>query len=103
MSKQVSARLILIPVAAACAICWGMATADVVATRAGGTGSRPPAARQVAARAAAPLINGGLPVVSPDGRRIAFISNRGGADDLYVIAADGRGEAQLTHTAESET
>jgi len=42
-------------------------------------------------------INGGeLPVVSPDGVHIAFVSNRGGDDDLYVIGSNGTGEIQLT-------
>jgi len=50
-----------------------------------------------------PMINGGLPSVSPDGRHIAFISNRGGADDLFVISADGTEEKQLTNTPEAET
>ncbi len=52
---------------------------------------------------ARPMIHGGLPSVSPDGSRIAFISNRDGADDVYVIAADGTGEVQLTHTAEQKS
>ncbi len=55
------------------------------------------------AQPAPPMIHGGLPSVSPDGSRIAFISNRGGADDVYVIAADGTGEVQLTHTAEQKS
>ena len=49
-----------------------------------------------------PVIHGGLPVVSPDGSRIAFLSNRGGAEDLFVIGADGTGETQLTLTPEAE-
>jgi Tol biopolymer transport system component len=51
---------------------------------------------------ARPVIHGGLPAVSPDGSRIAFLSNRGGADDLFVIGADGTGETQLTRTPEAE-
>src|SRR5438552_17795561 len=43
-----------------------------------------------------PLHNGSLPVVSPDGSRIAFTSDRGGVDDLFVIGADGSNERQLT-------
>jgi TolB protein len=42
--------------------------------------------------------NGSLPVVSSDGVHIAFISDRGGADEVFVISADGSGERQLTHT-----
>ncbi len=36
------------------------------------------------------------PAVSPDGLRIAFISDRGGADNVFVIGADGTGERQVT-------
>src|SRR5690606_19453343 len=32
------------------------------------------------------------PVWSPDGRRIAFISDRTGADQVFVMAPDGAGE-----------
>src|SRR5204862_7447132 len=42
------------------------------------------------------------PVVSPDGSRIAFTSDRGGANDLFVISTDGSDERQLTHTPEAE-
>src|SRR6516162_11453939 len=42
-----------------------------------------------------PVINGGRPVVSPDGSRIAFISNRAGNDDVYVMRVDGTHEKQL--------
>jgi TolB protein len=45
----------------------------------------------------------GLPVVSPDGARIAFNSNSAGDDDLFVISADGKEQHQLTHTAEDES
>jgi Tol biopolymer transport system component len=51
----------------------------------------------------APVIhNGSLPWVSPDGAHIAFVSNRAGSDDLFVVGADGTGEVQLTKTAEDE-
>ena len=49
-----------------------------------------------------PLVHGGQPVVSPDGSRIAFTSNRDGADDVFVISTNGRNERQLTNTRESE-
>lgn len=49
-----------------------------------------------------PPRNGSLPSVSPDGSHIAFVSNRGGGEDVFVIAADGSGETQLTHTPEEE-
>jgi TolB protein len=50
----------------------------------------------------APISNGSLPVVSPDGKRIAFVSDRNGADDAYVISVDGRNERQLTATPDAE-
>ena len=49
-----------------------------------------------------PITNGGTPVVSPDGKHIAFNSDRGGAPDLFVINSDGTGERQLTNTPENE-
>ena len=53
----------------------------------------------VAAGQQAPrVIGGGLPAVSPDGARIAFVSNRDGSEDVYVISADGTGEKRLTNT-----
>lgn len=52
---------------------------------------------------AKPIINGGLPHVSPDGSHIAFVSDRAGAPDLFVISADGTGEVQLTQTPEYES
>ncbi len=57
----------------------------------------------LAATAQQSAINSGLPVVSPDGHRIAFVSNKNGTDDLYVINADGSKELQLTHTAYHES
>jgi Tol biopolymer transport system component len=44
----------------------------------------------------------GDPAVSPDGSRVAFISDRDGSTDLYVIASDGTGEVRLTKNAEKE-
>jgi TolB protein len=52
--------------------------------------------------AAAAYAQSEAPVVSPDGRRIAFTSARDGMADLYIIAADGGGEVRLTHTPEVE-
>jgi TolB protein len=50
-----------------------------------------------------PVVNGAQPVVSPRGDLIAFLSNRDGAEDVYVIGVTGRGEKRLTHTPETET
>ena len=51
---------------------------------------------------APPARYGSLPVVSPDGKRIAFISNRNGADDVYVISLEGRNERRLTNSPDAE-
>ena len=37
------------------------------------------------------------PQFSPDGRRVAFRSNRGGTQEIWVCDPDGRNAAQLTH------
>lgn len=60
-------------------------------------------ANQAVSPAPAPIINGGLPEVSPDGLHIEFVSDRAGNDDLFVISANGTGEVQLTHTPENES
>jgi len=66
-------------------------------------GRHPASAAQVSGTAPAPRVNlSGLPVVSPDGARMAFTSTRDGVEDLFVIGTDGTGEVQLTHTAEAE-
>ena len=36
------------------------------------------------------------PAWSPDGTRIAFVSNRAGVSDVYVMNADGSGQGRLT-------
>ena len=62
-------------------------------------------AHSVPARAQAgaqPVVHGGAPSVSPDGSRIAFLSERGGTTDVFVSAADGTGEVRLTDTPERE-
>ncbi len=49
---------------------------------------------------AAPLISStrldGTPQISPDGRKIAFSSDRSGPVEIYICDADGRNVAQLT-------
>jgi Tol biopolymer transport system component len=41
---------------------------------------------------------GANPAWSPDGRKIAFMSNRDGTDDLFVVSADGSGLRNLTRS-----
>ena len=49
------------------------------------------------AQATTPVVNGGLPLVSPSAPRILFESNRTGKNQLWIISADGTGEKQLTN------
>jgi Tol biopolymer transport system component len=44
-------------------------------------------------------VNNGADSWSPDGTRIAFVSNRGGAYQIYVMNADGTQATAVTHTA----
>jgi outer membrane protein OmpA-like peptidoglycan-associated protein len=44
--------------------------------------------------AASPTSAESLPAVSPDGSRIAFVSNRGGTGALWIAAADGTGQPE---------
>jgi Tol biopolymer transport system component len=46
-------------------------------------------------------INNGADSWSPDGTRIAFVSNRGGQYQIYTMHIDGTGVTQLTHGAEA--
>ena len=45
----------------------------------------------------APLVNG-LPAASADCARIAFVSNRAGGDQVFLIGSDGAHERQLTRS-----
>ncbi len=49
-----------------------------------------------------PALYSGYPEVSPDSRRVVFLSNRDGAEDLYVMPAEGGAATRLTSTAELE-
>jgi Tol biopolymer transport system component len=73
-----------------------------VVTVMGATDSSAPPTQQTTPAPTPRPVGGGLPVVSPDGSHISFVSNRGGTTDMFVIAADGAGETQLTHTPEPE-
>ncbi|MBI2835885.1 MAG: PD40 domain-containing protein [Acidobacteria bacterium] len=42
-----------------------------------------------------------MPRWSPDGRRIAFFSNRSGAQNIWVVDADGSGLGQLTDSSDT--
>jgi TolB protein len=46
-------------------------------------------------------IHNGLDSWSPDGKKIAFVSNRSGAYEIYVMDAGGRGVAQVTRGPEA--
>jgi Tol biopolymer transport system component len=39
---------------------------------------------------------------SPDGKQLAFSSQRSGNFDVFVMNADGSGQHQLTHAADQE-
>ena len=52
---------------------------------------------------AGPVMNGGLPSVSPRGDAIAFISNRDGTHDVYVTSPDGAQLMRITNSAARES
>lgn len=41
------------------------------------------------------------PVISPNGRLVAFVGSRGGQQDLYIVGTDGTGQLQLTSDLET--
>jgi hypothetical protein len=43
--------------------------------------------------------HGEAAAVSPDGTRIAFLSDRTGVSNVFVVAVDGTGETQVTHSS----
>jgi TolB protein len=46
-------------------------------------------------------IHNGLDSWSPDGKKIAFASNRTGTYEIYVMTANGSGVTQLTRGSEA--
>jgi Tol biopolymer transport system component len=46
--------------------------------------------------------NDGQPAWSPDGKKIAFVSNRAGNDEIYVMNADGTGVTRLTNNTTAD-
>jgi TolB protein len=81
------------------AFCLWLAGTSAVTSRSASAVSE---AQQTSSPTPKPILYGSLPVVSPNGRRIAFVSDRSGTDDLYVISVDSRNERQLTRTPEAE-
>ena len=59
-------------------------------------------AAPAAPRARPPERHASLPSVSPDGRRIAFISERDSTWDLYCMRSDGGGVVRLTRSRDAE-
>jgi Tol biopolymer transport system component len=99
LTRTVGLRFALTMAAIVVAICWAASFADGERSTAAIT----PSFRQTATPTPTSIVNGAQPIVAPRGERIAFFSNRGGTEDLFVINADGTGEKQLTHTPENET
>lgn len=48
-------------------------------------------------------VHGGAPAVAPDGSRIVFVSERGGASNFYAVRGDGSAEVQLTQGNERKS
>lgn len=59
-----------------------------------------PAAGGAATRLTSGLAHDAQPRFSPDGKRIAFLSDRSGGDNLWVMSADGRDTVQLSKTTD---
>ncbi|MGQ0646222.1 MAG: amidohydrolase family protein [Gemmatimonadaceae bacterium] len=53
-----------------------------------------------ATRLTSGLAHDAQPRFSPDGRRIAFLSDRSGGDNLWIMNADGRDTVQLSRTSD---
>ena len=57
----------------------------------------------LAQQAPRPIMNGGLPSVSPSGQAIAFLSNRSGTYDIYLTSPDGSELIRVTNNAANES
>jgi TolB protein len=96
MSSLIGRSPLLLLLLCGCCLCWiGETVPHATAERNSILPSQSPSPTPL------PL-NGSLPVVSPNGKHIAYVSDRTGADDVYVISADGRNEQRLTRTPEGE-
>ena len=97
----------LLALASICAAYWSAPSTDAVSssmrTIDPGVLTAPQSPSPTPTPTPRPVTSGSLPVVSPDGSRIAFTSNRTGAPDLFVIDANGTNERQLTNTPEDES
>ncbi|HEY3216945.1 MAG TPA: protein kinase [Candidatus Eisenbacteria bacterium] len=58
--------------------------------------------RAIPTRLAPTELNGGHMVWSPDGSRIAFVTNASGRAEIYLVAADGTGEPEMLLTTASQ-
>jgi Tol biopolymer transport system component len=102
MNHTIRGRILIDMTAILVASCLALAASD--GAPASQTHSiQQPSQQAATAAPARPVTNGGLPVVSPDGSHIAFVSDRGGGeDDVFVVASDGTKETQLTRRPEEE-
>ena len=102
MTRTFIARSLLATSAVFCAAYSSASFTAGVSSNMQRAGAEAMTTQQPASPTPTPVRSSGLPVVSPDGSSIAFMSDRGGANDLFVISTDGSDERQLTRTPETE-